>query len=94
MINSLRGRDQWIEAFFVQSLIWAFATLFKDKTRRKFIDHVQRKVIKNLINRETLSAAADSKVKVTSDPSSPKAGAKNLKRLKVISSPTSSLGLD
>jgi hypothetical protein len=46
MINAIILREYWIDCFFIQSLIWAFATLFKGSHCLKFADMLKKKILK------------------------------------------------
>jgi len=45
--NSLKFRAIWIEAFFIQSLLWAFSTLLKKGHRERYAEHIKEKILKN-----------------------------------------------
>jgi hypothetical protein len=47
MFSALKYRELWIESFFIQSLVWAFATLFKEEQRNNFLDHIKSKIFSN-----------------------------------------------
>ena len=49
--NSLKFRDIWIEAFFIQSLLWAFSTLLRKEHRDRYAEHIKEKILRNYAGR-------------------------------------------
>lgn len=43
--SAIRHREQWLECFFIQSLVQAFCTLFKEEHRPAFLDFITQKVM-------------------------------------------------
>lgn len=48
MHNALKYRELWMESFFIQSLILAFATLFEEGQRVRFLNDIKSKILSAL----------------------------------------------